>query len=88
MPTTPQSPSFVDIENLSPEDRSRIIEMAWDDRTPFEAIFEQFGLRENDVRKLMRRSMKNSSFRRWRERVSGRATKHEKLSPIHRKPNQ
>jgi len=67
------------VDALSAEDRSRIIEMAWEDRTPFEAIFTQFGLRENDVRRLMRRSMKTSSFKLWRERVSGRATKHEKL---------
>jgi uncharacterized protein (TIGR03643 family) len=53
--------------------------MAWEDRTPFEAIFTQFSLRENDVRRLMRRTMKTSSFKLWRERVSGRATKHLKL---------
>ncbi len=67
------------VDTLSAEDRSRIIEMAWEDRTPFEAIFAQFGLRENDVRRLMRRSMKTSSFKLWRERVNGRTTKHEKL---------
>ncbi len=50
--------------------------MAWEDRTPFEAIYAQFGLRENDVRALMRRHMKQSSFRMWRERVTGRKTKH------------
>jgi uncharacterized protein (TIGR03643 family) len=74
MDTTPPP-----VDALSAEDRSRIIEMAWEDRTPFEAIFTQFGLRENDVRRLMRRSMKTSSFKLWRERVSGRTTKHEKL---------
>jgi uncharacterized protein (TIGR03643 family) len=63
------------------EDLNRIIEMAWEDRTPFEAIFAQFGLRENEVRAIMRREMKASSFRMWRERVSGRATKHTKLRP-------
>ena len=67
------------LETLTAEDRSRIIEMVWEDRTPFEAIFAQFGLREHDVRKLMRRSMKTSSFKLWRERVNGRKTKHEKL---------
>ena len=50
--------------------------MAWEDRTPFEAIYAQFGLRENDVRALMRKHMKGSSFRMWRERVTGRKTKH------------
>lgn len=50
--------------------------MAWEDRTPFEAIEIQFGLKENEVRKIMRREMKSSSFRMWRERVGGRKTKH------------
>lgn len=54
----------------------RIIEMAWEDRTPFEAIEIQFGLPEKDVIKLMRREMKESSFRMWRERVTQRKTKH------------
>lgn len=57
-------------------DISRIIEMAWEDRTPFEAIHESYGLSESDVIKLMRREMKPSSFRMWRKRVSGRRTKH------------
>lgn len=53
--------------------------MAWEDRTPFEAIEIQFGLKENDVREIMRREMKSSSFRMWRERVGGRKTKHLSL---------
>ncbi|MBL7998121.1 MAG: TIGR03643 family protein [Candidatus Kapabacteria bacterium] len=57
----------------------RIIEMAWEDRTPFEAIEQQFGISESGVIELMRREMKASSFRMWRKRVSGRATKHTKL---------
>jgi len=57
-------------------DTSRIIEMAWEDRTPFEAIESQFGLTEPQVIKLMRKEMKSSSFRMWRKRVSGRKTKH------------
>ena len=61
---------------LSPERQDRIIEMAWEDRTPFDAIKEQFGLSEGEVIVLMRRSMKASSFRLWRERVQGRKTKH------------
>ena len=61
------------------EDISRIIEMAWEDRTPFEAIQSSYGLSEAQVIKLMRRSLKPSSFRLWRERVSGRKTKHGKL---------
>ncbi|MCH8558941.1 MAG: TIGR03643 family protein [Balneolia bacterium] len=65
--------------SLSDGDISRIIEMAWEDRTPFEAIEFQFGLKENDVRELMRTHMKRSSFKMWRKRVSGRTTKHRKL---------
>lgn len=64
---------------LSAEDHSRIIEMAWEDRTPFEAIEAQFDLSESDVIKLMRQSLKPSSFRLWRQRVTGRNTKHTKL---------
>ncbi|AFY48378.1 TIGR03643 family protein [Nostoc sp. PCC 7524] len=54
----------------------RIIEMAWEDRTPFDAIEIQFGLSEKEVINLMRREMKESSFRMWRERVTKRKTKH------------
>ena len=66
------------------EDIDRIIEMAWEDRTPFEAIEFQFGLKENDVRKIMRTHMKESSFKMWRERVKGRKTKHSKTSESNR----
>jgi uncharacterized protein (TIGR03643 family) len=54
----------------------RIIEMAWEDRTPFDAILDQFGLKEQEVITLVRREMKESSFRMWRARVQGRKTKH------------
>ena len=57
----------------------RIIEMAWEDRTTFEAIRYQFGLKEQDVINIMRLEMKPSSFRLWRKRVQGRKTKHQKL---------
>ena len=67
------------MKNLKIEDISQIIEMAWEDRTPFEAIELQFGLKENEVREIMRRVMKPSSFKMWRERVSGRRTKHLSL---------
>ena len=60
----------------APEDIDRIIEMAWEDRTPFDAIEHQWGLKENDVRALMRKHMKRSSFEMWRKRVKGRKTKH------------
>ena len=57
----------------------RIIEMAWEDRTPFEAITFQFGISEQETIEVMRREMKPSSFRMWRKRVQGRSTKHAKL---------
>jgi uncharacterized protein (TIGR03643 family) len=65
--------------DLSIEDIDRIIEMAWEDRTPFEAITYQFNLSEKEIIALMRREMKPSSFKMWRKRVQGRATKHKKL---------
>lgn len=64
---------------LKESDVSRIIEMAWEDRTPFEAISFQFGLNEKEVITLMRREMKSKSFAMWRKRVQGRKTKHLKL---------
>ena len=62
------------------EEINRIIEMAWEDRTPFEAIEYQFGIKENDVRKIMRSNLKRRSFELWRERVKGRKTKHRSTS--------
>tara|TARA_B110000003_G_scaffold266379_1_gene293274 strand:- start:172 stop:459 length:288 start_codon:yes stop_codon:yes gene_type:complete len=66
------------IKNLSADVIDRIIEMAWEDRTPFDAISNQFGVSEREVIDLMRNQMKSSSFRLWRERVQGRKTKHLK----------
>lgn len=63
---------------LKLRDIDRIIEMAWEDRTPFDAITFQFKLKEQEVINLMRRELKPSSFRLWRARVQGRATKHSK----------
>jgi len=57
----------------------RIIEMAWEDRTTFEAIKFQFNLNEKEVIELMRKEMKLKSFKMWRKRVQGRKTKHQKL---------
>lgn len=57
----------------------RIIEMAWEDRTPFEAINFQFGISEQEIIEIMRSEMKLSSFKLWRKRVQGRTTKHTKL---------
>jgi len=64
---------------LSEDAVSRIIEMAWEDRTPFEAIQENYGFTEADVIKIMRSSLKASSFRLWRKRVTGKKTKHVNL---------
>lgn len=64
---------------LEEKDIDRIIEMAWEDRTPFEAIEFQFGLKEKEVIELMRNNSKPSSFKMWRKRMQGRTTKHIKL---------
>ena len=61
------------------EELDRIIEMAWEDRTPFEAITFQFGISEQETIAIMRKHMKANSFRMWRKRVQGRKTKHSKL---------
>jgi len=64
---------------LNDEETDRIIAMAWEDRTPFEAIKLQFGLSEDQVVEVMRKNLKNSSWKKWRERVNGRKTKFLKL---------
>jgi uncharacterized protein (TIGR03643 family) len=64
---------------LTVKDIDRIIEMAWEDRTTFEAIEMQFGLKEKQVIALMRKEMKASSFKMWRKRTNGRSTKHAAL---------
>ena len=71
---------------LTEADVDRIIEMAWEDRTPFDAIETQFGLTEQAVIELMRRELKPSSWRMWRARVQGRATKHTAQSPVNDGP--
>ena len=67
------------MKGKSLEEIDRIIEMAWEDRTPFEAIFNQFDINEKELISIMRNNLKKSSFKLWRERVSGRKTKHSKL---------
>lgn len=62
-----------------PSELSRIVEMAWEDRTPFEAIYAQFQLTEPEVKALMRSVLKPSSYRLWRTRVTGRQAKHRQL---------
>ena len=75
-----------------PTKTSRIIEMAWEDRTTFDSIKDQFGLNESEVIKIMRKNMKRSSFKMWRKRVSGRKTKHrfssQSLTPRFKSYNQ
>jgi len=61
---------------LNQADIDRIIEMAWEDRTPFDAITYQFGLSEQEVKVLMQEQLKPSSYKLWRKRVQSRATKH------------
>ena len=69
---------MIEKKEFSVDQIDRIIEMAWEDRTPFDAIALQFDLSEKEVIKLMRREMKPSSFKMWRARVQGRKTKHLK----------
>jgi uncharacterized protein (TIGR03643 family) len=68
--------SAEEINRLSDQDIDRIIQMAWEDRTPFEAIEFQFGLKEKEVIEFMRANSKSSSFKMWRKRMAGRNTKH------------
>jgi len=67
--------------SFTPDELSRIIEMAWEDRTPFEAIEFNFGLGESAVIQIMRGQLKPRSFRLWRQRVTARKTKHSALRP-------
>ena len=67
-------------DQLTSQESDRVIEMAWEDRTTFEAIEFQFGLSEAAVIALMRSELKSGSFRAWRKRVSGRRTKHGSTS--------
>jgi uncharacterized protein (TIGR03643 family) len=69
------------LKELSVEEIDQIVEMAWEDRTPFDAIEVQFGINESQVIQLMRKNMKESSFKMWRARVQGRKTKHRRKSP-------
>ena len=70
------------INVITESDKNRIIEMAWEDRTPFDAIKYQFGLSEKEVINLMRTELKRSSFNLWRKRVnSGPSQKHTKKQP-------
>ena len=61
---------------MDQDDLNRIIEMAWEDRTPFDIIYKEFDISQNELERLMRSNLKPSSFKLWRKRVSGRKTKH------------
>ena len=74
---TSEPAAKVDSNTLDESQLSRVLEMAWEDRTPFSAIEHSYGLSEDDVIKLMRQQLKPSSFKLWRERVTGRDTKHQ-----------
>ncbi len=74
---TAQPAAQGDMNELDAPSLSRVIEMAWEDRTSFGAIEHSYGLDESAVIKLMRRELKPSSFRLWRARVTGRNTKHD-----------
>jgi len=67
-------------EKFSEDQINRIIQMAWEDRTHFEAIQEQFGISQDGVIKIMRAKLKKSSFQLWRKRTKGKKTKHKALS--------
>ena len=69
-------------KNICEENIDRIIEMAWEDRTPFEAIYEQFQIQEKELLSIMRQHLSIQSFKRWRKRVKGRTTKHQTRSPV------
>tara|TARA_Y100001935_G_scaffold233261_1_gene215536 strand:- start:727 stop:963 length:237 start_codon:yes stop_codon:yes gene_type:complete len=71
---------------------SRVIEMAWEDRTPFDAIKDHYNLSESQVKALMKKELKYSSYKLWRERVYGRKTKHVSKRSFsvgrHKSPNK
>ena len=67
---------------MTPEDKSEIIRMAWCDKTSFDEIEMQYGIPEKGVIKLMRASLKRSSFRLWRTRVTGRKAKHSAMRRV------
>lgn len=74
-----EKPKSAEKNNFSESEKDRIIQMAWEDRTPFEAIAFQFGLKEKDVIEFMRLNSLPSSFKMWRKRMNARKTKHKLL---------
>ena len=76
------------MDKLSQKDTDRIIEMAWEDRTTFNDINNQFGLKEKEVIKIMKDNLKRNSFLKWRQRVRGRKTKISAISGRFKSSNQ
>ena len=76
------------MEKISQKDTDRIIEMAWEDRTTFTDINNQFGLKEKEVIKIMKNNLKRNSFLKWRQRVRGRKTKISAISDRFKSSNQ
>ena len=70
------------MKKFTNEQLNRIIEMAWEDRTPFEVMENQFQITQDDVIKLMRANLKSKSFKNWRSRTKGRKTKHQIINKI------
>jgi uncharacterized protein (TIGR03643 family) len=75
----PRLQTSVNIKELTVGEISAVIQMAWEDRTTFETIMERMGISESDVIKIMRSELKPDSFKLWRKRMKGRATKHRAL---------
>ena len=75
----PRFKKLVEIKKLSAGDISAVIQMAWEDRTTFETIMERIGVSESEVIKIMRSELKPDSFKLWRKRMKGKATKHRAL---------
>jgi len=80
------SQNIVDKNWMHEDDLNRLIEMAWQDRLPFEIIQKQYGLSENQVKKKMRSLISAKAYKRWRKRVQGRATKHTRK--LYHKPDR
>ena len=68
-------------EDMLEFDEDRLIELAWQDRISFEIIYKQYGITENQLKKKMRKLISRKAYNRWRKRVQGRATKHQKKTP-------
>jgi len=75
----PRLKTSVNLKELTTGDISAVIQMAWEDRTTFETIMERMGVSESNVIKIVRSELKPDSFKLWRKRMKGRATKHRAL---------